>query len=189
MLRRPAERRRAGGDGNRLASGLSPGSTLPPGNSHSPASCLPGGRCASSTRPCPSSSATATTRTSGLASLPAAAAAAGPAGAAGAAAPGADAMGCRRHLLRAARGALAAALLRPLLQGGAASGGRRQGAERQRWARAPASQDARRVVSGREVRQGRARSTQGGEAGGGGGGARRQPAGLACAAVHLPGSA
>ena len=33
------------------ASGVSPGSTLPPGNSHSPAIGLPGGRCCTSTRP------------------------------------------------------------------------------------------------------------------------------------------
>src|SRR5437899_8151232 len=47
------------------ASGVSPGCTLPPGNSHKPARCLPAGRCASSTRPSGSISATAATRTIG----------------------------------------------------------------------------------------------------------------------------
>src|SRR5438128_3356155 len=45
------------------ASGVSPGCTLPPGNSHRPARCLPSGRWASSTRPSGSISATAATRT------------------------------------------------------------------------------------------------------------------------------
>src|SRR5438105_2957249 len=44
------------------ASGISPACALPPGNSHSPASGLPAGRWASSTRPSLSTSATATTR-------------------------------------------------------------------------------------------------------------------------------
>src|SRR5438445_1811723 len=47
------------------ASGVSPGCTLPPGNSHRPARCLPSGRWASSTRPSGSTSATAATRTIG----------------------------------------------------------------------------------------------------------------------------
>src|SRR6185369_11286525 len=47
------------------SSGVSPGSTLPPGNSHSPAIDLPSGRCAISTRPSTSTSATAATRTNG----------------------------------------------------------------------------------------------------------------------------
>src|SRR6516165_5368428 len=47
------------------ASGVSPASTLPPGNSHSPAIDLPGGRWASSTRPSASISATAATSTTG----------------------------------------------------------------------------------------------------------------------------
>src|SRR6516162_4968916 len=45
------------------ASGVSPGFTLPPGNSHSPAIDLPGGRWASRTRPSGSTSATAATST------------------------------------------------------------------------------------------------------------------------------
>src|SRR5215469_10387764 len=45
------------------ASGVSPGLTLPPGNSHSPAIDLPGGRCASRRRPSGSTSATAATST------------------------------------------------------------------------------------------------------------------------------
>src|SRR5215510_12493609 len=45
----------------RAASGVSPGSTLPPGNSQSPASGRPGGRLASSTRPSASTRAQATT--------------------------------------------------------------------------------------------------------------------------------
>src|SRR5262245_45893884 len=45
----------------RAASGVSPGSTLPPGNSQSPASGRPGGRLASSTRPSASMRAQATT--------------------------------------------------------------------------------------------------------------------------------
>src|SRR5712691_11527201 len=49
------------------ASGVSPGCTLPPGNSQSPARCLPAGRSASSTRPSVSISATAATRTIGRA--------------------------------------------------------------------------------------------------------------------------
>jgi len=49
----------------RAASGRSPGSTLPPGNSHSPARDLPCGRLAISTRPSTSIRATATTRTVG----------------------------------------------------------------------------------------------------------------------------
>src|SRR5713226_9671603 len=44
-----------------VASGRSPGSTLPPGNSHKPASVLPCGRCAISTRLSASTSAQATT--------------------------------------------------------------------------------------------------------------------------------
>src|SRR4051794_8474886 len=44
-------------------SGRSPGSTLPPGNSHSPPSCLSIGRFDSSTRPSLSIRATAATRT------------------------------------------------------------------------------------------------------------------------------
>src|SRR5216683_2536595 len=48
------------------ASGVSPSWTLPPGNSHSPASDLRSGRSASRTRPSTSISATATTRTTGL---------------------------------------------------------------------------------------------------------------------------
>ena len=48
------------------ASGVSPGLSLPPGNSHSPAIALPSGRRASSTRPAPSISAHAATSTSGL---------------------------------------------------------------------------------------------------------------------------
>src|SRR6516164_4395939 len=48
-----------------VASGVSPASTLPPGNSHSPAIDLPGGRWASSTRPSASISATAATSTTG----------------------------------------------------------------------------------------------------------------------------
>src|SRR6516225_4998332 len=47
------------------ASGVSPVSTLPPGNSHSPAIDLPAGRWASSTRPSVSTSATAATSTIG----------------------------------------------------------------------------------------------------------------------------
>src|ERR1700757_3473563 len=47
----------------KAVSGVSPGSTLPPGNSHSPAIGLPAGRWASSTRPSASTSATADTRT------------------------------------------------------------------------------------------------------------------------------
>src|SRR3954470_16758115 len=46
-------------------SGVSPASTLPPGNSHSPAIDLPAGRCAISRRPSTSISATAATSTSG----------------------------------------------------------------------------------------------------------------------------
>src|SRR4029077_10071141 len=49
------------------ASGVSLGCTLPPGNSHRPARCLPAGRWASSTRPSGSISATAATRTIGRA--------------------------------------------------------------------------------------------------------------------------
>src|SRR3954447_1620291 len=45
-------------------SGRSPGSSLPPGNSHKPASVLPGGRCAIRTRLSTSTSAQATTKTS-----------------------------------------------------------------------------------------------------------------------------
>src|SRR5262249_30712115 len=48
------------------ASGVSPAWTLPPGNSRRPAIDLPSGRCASSTRPSGSISATAATRTTGL---------------------------------------------------------------------------------------------------------------------------
>src|ERR1700688_2936387 len=48
-------------------SGVSPGCTLPPGNSQRPARCLPSGRWASSTRPSGSISATAATRTIGRA--------------------------------------------------------------------------------------------------------------------------
>src|SRR6266568_4047834 len=55
-------------------SGVSPGCTLPPGNSHSPARCLPSGRSASSTRPSASISATAATRTIGRAASAAVAA-------------------------------------------------------------------------------------------------------------------
>src|SRR5690606_974609 len=47
-----------------VSSGRSPGSTLPPGNSHRPASCLPSGRWAMSTRPSTSRRAQAATRTS-----------------------------------------------------------------------------------------------------------------------------
>ena len=47
--------------GSGPASGRSPGSTLPPGNSHRPASDLPAGRCAISTRLSASMSAQATT--------------------------------------------------------------------------------------------------------------------------------
>src|SRR5215813_2720603 len=47
----------------KAASGVSPGLTLPPGNSQSPAIALPVGRCASKTRPSASTSATADTRT------------------------------------------------------------------------------------------------------------------------------
>src|ERR1700704_879902 len=47
----------------RLCSGRSPGSTLPPGNSHRPAIDLPAGRSAISTRPSASMSAQAPTRT------------------------------------------------------------------------------------------------------------------------------
>src|ERR1700730_3307540 len=50
-------------------SGVSPGCTLPPGNSQRPARCLPSGRWASSTRPSGSTSATAATRTIGRAAL------------------------------------------------------------------------------------------------------------------------
>src|SRR5512145_653360 len=46
-------------------SGASPSRTLPPGNSHSPAMGLPGGRRARSTRPSTSISAAAATRTIG----------------------------------------------------------------------------------------------------------------------------
>src|SRR5260370_13742787 len=46
-------------------SGVSPASTLPPGNSQRPAMDLPSGRWAISTRPSGSTSATATTSTSG----------------------------------------------------------------------------------------------------------------------------
>src|ERR1700745_1172904 len=49
----------------RAASGVSPGPTLPPGNSHNPAIVLPAGRCASNTRPSVSTSATADTSTTG----------------------------------------------------------------------------------------------------------------------------
>src|SRR6516164_7549700 len=45
------------------ASGVSPASTLPPGNSQSPAIDLPAGRWASNTRPSVSTSATAATST------------------------------------------------------------------------------------------------------------------------------
>ena len=45
------------------ASGVSPGSTLPPGHSHRPAKDLPSGRWAKSTRPSGSIRATAETRT------------------------------------------------------------------------------------------------------------------------------
>src|SRR5260370_36908888 len=45
-----------------VASGRSPGSTLPPGNSNNPASVLPSGRCAINTRLSASTSAQATTR-------------------------------------------------------------------------------------------------------------------------------
>src|SRR6478735_11397611 len=48
----------------RLCSGRSPGSHLPPGNSQSPASVLPAGRCAISTRLSASTSAHATTSVS-----------------------------------------------------------------------------------------------------------------------------
>src|SRR5437879_1955867 len=48
----------------RVASGRSPGSTLPPGNSHRPAIALPCGRCAIRTRLSLSTSAQATTRVS-----------------------------------------------------------------------------------------------------------------------------
>src|SRR6185437_10712213 len=47
-----------------VVSGRSPGSTLPPGNSHKPAIVLPSGRCAISTRLSASMSAQATTRVS-----------------------------------------------------------------------------------------------------------------------------
>src|SRR5712664_4079870 len=47
-----------------VCSGRSPGSTLPPGNSHNPARGLPAGRCAISTRLSTSTSAQATTRVS-----------------------------------------------------------------------------------------------------------------------------
>src|SRR5260370_40971158 len=47
----------------KLCSGRSPGSTLPPGNSHRPAIAFPAGRCAISTRPSASMSAQAATRT------------------------------------------------------------------------------------------------------------------------------
>src|SRR5882724_7407470 len=47
-----------------VCSGRSPGSTLPPGNSHNPARVLPSGRCAISTRLSTSTSAQATTRVS-----------------------------------------------------------------------------------------------------------------------------
>src|SRR6187455_1121818 len=50
-----------------VCSGRSPGSTLPPGNSHSPASALPSGRWAISTRLSLSTSAQATTRVSFMA--------------------------------------------------------------------------------------------------------------------------
>src|SRR5712692_8025670 len=56
------------------ASGVSLGCTLPPGNSHSPARCLPSGRSASSTRPSVSISATAATSTIGRAASAAVAA-------------------------------------------------------------------------------------------------------------------
>src|SRR5260370_9585875 len=46
-------------------SGVSPGLTLPPGNSHSPAIDLPAGRWASNTLPSASTSATAETSTTG----------------------------------------------------------------------------------------------------------------------------
>src|SRR5215831_19467116 len=49
----------------RAVSGVSPGLTLPPGNSHNPAIALPAGRWANSTRPSASTSATADTRTIG----------------------------------------------------------------------------------------------------------------------------
>src|SRR5205807_5490430 len=49
----------------KAVSGVSPGSTLPPGNSHNPAMGLPTGRWASSTRPSASTSATAETSTIG----------------------------------------------------------------------------------------------------------------------------
>src|SRR5690348_420838 len=49
----------------KAASGVSPGSTLPPGNSHSPPMGLPAGRWASNTRPSASTSATADTSTMG----------------------------------------------------------------------------------------------------------------------------
>src|SRR5215475_3807909 len=48
----------------RASSGVSPASTLPPGNSHRPANCLPSGRWQISTRPSASTSAQATTRES-----------------------------------------------------------------------------------------------------------------------------
>src|SRR5262249_38742527 len=47
-----------------VSSGRSPGSTLPPGNSHNPAIALPVGRCANRMRPSTSTRAQATTRTS-----------------------------------------------------------------------------------------------------------------------------
>src|SRR5262245_31688127 len=47
------------------SAGVSPASTLPPGNSHSPAIDLPSGRWAIRTRPSTSTSATAATSTSG----------------------------------------------------------------------------------------------------------------------------
>src|SRR5258708_37239197 len=56
------------------ASGVSAVCTLPPGNSQSPAKCLPSGRSASSTRPSLSISATAATRTIGRAASAAVAA-------------------------------------------------------------------------------------------------------------------
>ena len=51
--------------GSAPSSGVSPASTLPPGNSHSPAIDLPCGRWAISTRPSTSTSATAATSTRG----------------------------------------------------------------------------------------------------------------------------
>lgn len=111
----------------------------PPGNSHIPASFLPGGRCASSTRPLASSRTTATTRTSGFPSLLAAA------GGAAAAAPAADAIACTACLCEyATRGLLADQLrsARGVARGckgrRPSGGGRLRGANRQRCATAPA---------------------------------------------------